>query len=81
MTGRQDDVMGTLHEGMVELTDNIIQYFSWGNMGLVEENVQLGIIQAITSKVVVAGVSKINREIRVKFSLNREILTKLRNSH
>ena len=59
VTGRDDDVVGTLNQGIGEFADDIGQNFRGGH-ALVEEDIELGIMESLTSEVVMAGVSKVN---------------------
>ena len=51
-TGRDDDVVGTHHQGIGELADDIGEYFRRG-LTLVEENIKLSIVQPLTSEMMI----------------------------
>ena len=58
-TGGGDDVMGTIDQGVAELTDDTLDCLPWRVLVLREEYIKLSIVQAKTSEVVMAGVAKV----------------------
>ena len=72
-TGRDDNVVGTINQGMAELTDDILDCFHWTVLVLIEEDIKLGIIEPKTSEVMVTWMAKVQGQEVV---LGAEVLEK-----
>ena len=57
-TGRKDDVVGTVNQGMGEFANNTRENFRSG-LGLMKEDIKLSIMETLASEMMMAGVIKI----------------------